>query len=156
MGMPEVRTTIIELLQTLPLWDSQVPQYEMRRIGEYYLRHFPDANEQRIPKAGGFWMRATQLAMRGPYTPGLPTRFHAQMLLTVSYPSTADPSVDEESLAFLHRIISDALLDPARWDRPDSTIISIHADGDLLMPATVDQLEGHKLLRFSFPVEYTT
>lgn len=150
MGYIEARNQVIAIVEGV---EGVVEQ--MRRTGVYTFKHFPDASDDKLPKSRGFWIRSLSHAMKGPITPALPTRMVSEMQLSVAYRSSSDPSIDDENMAFDHRVISGALLDASKWARSTSTIISIHAEGELLCPGIIEQLEGAQVLRITFPMEYT-
>jgi hypothetical protein len=157
MGMREARAQIVTIVEDLFYYDSTQDRWEARRVGgPYYgFKHYPDASDQKLPKPRGFWIRSLSHAMKGPFTPALPTRMVSEMQLSVAYRNSSDPSVDDENMAFDHRQISAALLDASKWSRSTSTIISIHAEGEELCPGVVDYVDGAKILRITFPMEYT-
>lgn len=78
------------------------------------------------------------------------------MVLTVCYLASSDPSVDDVNMASDHRQISTQLLSPTNWNRPTSTLVTLSNGEDLLMPATIDSVDGARLLRLTFPMEYTS
>lgn len=151
MAYPTARAQIVTMIEALSA-------STLKRVGDTAtttFKHFADAHEGKLPRSRGFWLRGVQHSQLGPYTPGLPTRMHSEMVLTVCYRMSSDCAVDDEVIALDHKVLSTSLLDASQWGRPTSTIISIHAAGDLLCPGVLEVVEGARLLRISFPLEYT-
>lgn len=150
MSYSLARAQIVTIVETYAM------AAESQRVGRASFKHYPDASDARLPKSRGFWLTAISHAMLGPYTPGLPQRHRSQMVLTVCYLASSDPSIDDVNMASDHRQISTQLLSPTNWNRPTSTLVTLSNGEDLLMPATIDNVDGARLLRLTFPMEYTS
>jgi hypothetical protein len=153
MGYIEARDQIVSIVQGVAAYDDSNNVWQMRRAGVYLFKHFPDASEKKLPKSRGFWCRAEQRSINTPITAVLPGRSRFGLVVTVAYHTSSDPSVDDENIAFDYRVIASALLLASNWNRPTSTIVSVSAGEDVLLPATIEPVVGARLLRISVPLE---
>ena len=147
--------TIVETLATT--YDSTNAKWRLERHIASTYKHFPDASDDKLPRSRGFWIEALAHSSFGPYTPsGSPDRWVSDMQLCVAYRKSTDANIDDDIVNFDYRQISLALVDASKWSRATSDIVSIHAEGDLLAPAVVEDLDGAKVMRITFQMEYTT
>lgn len=153
MAYSDAHAQVVTILETY-CYASNTPL--LTRGAPSKFKHFPDASDAKLPKARGFWLRGLSHWMLGPYTPALPQRHRSTVELSVCYPTGSDPSADDKLIAADHREIATQLLSAANWNRPTSTIITVSLGEDLLMPATIDRVDGAHLLRVVFPMEYTS
>jgi hypothetical protein len=127
----------------------------MGRVAVSSFKHFPDASETKLPKSRGFWIDAVSHGTVGPYTPGRISRLIADVRISVCYRTSSDTSMDDDIIAFDHQKIASALLSPSNWAQPASAIVCVSADGDDLMPSSIDTVDGARVLRIVFSLEYT-
>lgn len=154
MSYREAIAQVITIVEAVSSYDDVHLRSELRRGAPPKFRHFADASDLKLPTARGFWLRADSHAMRGPLTPGLPTRLASEVTLSIAYRASADPSVLDEIIAFDYRAVASAVLDPAKWARPSSTIIAIWTEGALLAPASITDLDGARVLRIPLTMEF--
>lgn len=76
--------------------------------------------------------------------------------IVVFYAVNSNPSLMDEIIGLDYEAISDALLNTVNWDRPTSTIISLSAGGEEILPFTADFTTetGDRVLKISFSLEH--
>lgn len=149
-GYASARATIVSIIENIA-----IPFARVERVGVGRYRHFPDASDDKLPKSRGFWLEAISHGAVGPYTPGRISRLVADVRISVCYRTSSDASMDDDIIAFDHLKIANALLSPSNWAQPASAIVCVSAAGGDLMPSTIDTVNGARLLRIVFPLEYT-
>ena len=150
-GYASARATLVSIIE-----DIALPSARAERVGVPRFKHFPDASDERLPKSRGFWLESLSHGAVGPYTPGRISRLVADMRVSVCYRASSDASMDDDIIAFDHLKIASALLSPSNWAQPSSAIVCVSVAGGDLMPSTIDTVDGARLLRIVFPMEYTT
>lgn len=131
------------------------------RGGARRFRHRPEANDTAAPQDRGFWIDAESVHFRGPMHHGaitsvLANRLRASIVLSVFYSRDNDGrSIGDDMMADYSKIVR-ALLDPsARGVFDDNRIIAIVLGGEELASASIENVDGGKILRIRFFLEYS-
>lgn len=119
------------------------------------FHHQPEANEEDLPDARGFWFGIDKMSMFGNVTPGFPRRFRYDMTLSVFYPEDINSQEILNAIGSDYASIIASLADPATWDRPTSTIVAIILGEAYIAPGTISDVGGGKMFNISFVMEFT-
>lgn len=118
------------------------------------FRHDPRGDDaQPIGGRRRFWFRVVNAVRRGPF------RLNANELsydieLVVEYQAVTDTAKLDDVIVADFEAVTAALANGANWQRPSSTIRNVGAvDANVLFGAVVEDLEGGRRLRISFPLE---
>jgi hypothetical protein len=135
--------------------EAVVPSHSRQGSGARFA-HVTEGETETLPDTRGFWFDVKSISVWGPITPNLPTRLRAQVALTVAYADDIDNARAQENIVADYISLITKLLDAAQWGRPTSTLfaVSLGADPELAK-ATIDVVEGARLLSFLFVVEFT-
>ena len=125
------------------------------RVGPYArasLRHTPAGSiSPEQLDARSFWL--TTLGMRSPAHASLQVGMtRAEMLLSVVYPETSDPSVRDTAIGEDYDVIRKQLLDEATWGGVGIRTITFGEEDAL--PMSVDNRGSHIVAEYAFTVEY--
>lgn len=124
-------------------------------MGEKF-RHDPRGDDaQPVGGRRRFWFRVVNAVRRGPF------RLQANELsydveLVIEYQAVTDTAKLDDVIVADFEAVTAALASDANWQRPASTIRNVGAvDANVLFGAVVEDLDGGRRLRVSFPLEVT-
>lgn len=118
------------------------------------FRHDPrGSDEQPIGGRRRFWLRVVNAVRRGPFR--LTTNeLSYDVELVIEYEAVTDTAKLDDVIVADFEAVTAALANDANWQRPTSTIRNVGAvDANVLFGAVVEDLEGGRRLRVSFPLE---
>ncbi len=129
---------------TNPELERRYLQLEIRAAGD---------DAQPIGGRRRFWFRAVNAVRRGPFR--LQTNeLSYDIELVVEYQAVTDTAKLDDVIVADFEAVTAALANDANWQRPASTIRNVGAvDANVLFGAVVEDLEGGRRLRISFPLE---
>ena len=139
--------------QLVSIVEAVAPTTKVLGLGDTF-RHDPRGDD--MQPVGGrrrFWLRATTLARRGPFRLQANEAIY-ELELVVEYQAASDTGLLDACIVEDFEAITAALALDSNWGRPASTIRNVGApDANVLFAASVDDVDGGKRLRVSFPLE---
>lgn len=133
--------------------EAVVPATLALGMGEKF-RHDPrGADEQPVGGRRRFWFRAVNALRRGPFR-RTANELAYDVELVIEYQAVTDTAKLDDVIVADFEAVTAALANDANWQRPASTIRNIGAvDANVLFGAVVEDLDGGRRLRVSFPLE---
>lgn len=135
--------------------EETAPTTLLLGLGEKF-RHDPRGDDaQPVGGRRRFWCRCVQTFRRGP------ARLQANeaaydVELVVEYQAANDTGLLDQCMVEDFEAITGALMLDSNWNRPASTIRNVGAiDADVLFRAGLEEVEGGRRLRITFPLEVT-
>jgi hypothetical protein len=120
------------------------------------FRHDPRGDD--IQPVGGrrrFWFRTVNALRRGPFR-RTANELAYDIELVIEYQAVTDTAKLDDVIIADFEAVTAALADDANWQRPASTIRNVGAvDANVLFGAVVEDIDGGRRLRVSFPLEVT-
>lgn len=117
------------------------------------FKYAPDANDVALPFTRGFWVSLSSMSVRGPTPIGFAYRQRDMVELSVVYHRDFSPRDLDDCIAADYREITKRLANPSTWGRPTSTIIALsESASDDQFVSSIDDVDGARILRVSFPV----
>jgi hypothetical protein len=141
--------------QLVSIVEATAPTTLLLGLGDKF-RH--DARGDDAQPVGGrrrFWLRAVQGFRRGPSRLQVNEGMY-DVELVVEYQAANDSGLLDSCMAEDFEAITAALMRDSNWNRPASTIRNVGAvDADVLFRAGLEDVEGGRRLRITFPLEVT-
>lgn len=120
------------------------------------LRHESTATDESLPQTRGFWLRLASMSVSGNTPVGRAYRQRDVVTVSIAYKRDVDAADLEVAIASDYQAICRRLVDPANWARSTSTIVAIEPEAQpQYLTATIEDLEGARILRLSVVVEHT-
>jgi hypothetical protein len=120
------------------------------------FRH--DARGDDAQPVGGrrrFWFRTVNALRRGPFR-RTANELTYDIELVIEYQAVTDTAKLDDVIVADFEAVTAALANDANWQRPASTIRNVGAvDANVLFGAVVEDIDGGRRLRVSFPLEVT-
>lgn len=102
-----------------------------------------------------FFMTASDIASRGPFTPrGRSNRRIDTLSVVVVYQADLEDGLLEEIVSADYDAISARLLDTALWESSTSTIVSLTEGDDRMIPATISRDDNAVTMTMTLTVEH--
>lgn len=135
--------------------EETAPTTLLLGLGDKFRYDARGDDDQPVGGRRRFWIRAMQGFRRGP------ARAHANeglydVELVVEYQAVNDAGLLDSCMVEDFEAITGALMLDSNWGRPASTIRNVGAvDADVLFRAGLEDVEGGRRLRITFPLEVT-
>jgi hypothetical protein len=120
------------------------------------FRHDPRGDDaQAVGGRRRFWFRAVNALRRGPFR-RTANELVYDIELVIEYQAVTDTAKLDDVIVADFEAVTAALANDANWQRPASTIRNVGAvDANVLFGAVVEDIDGGRRLRVSFPLEVT-
>lgn len=118
------------------------------------FRHDPRGDDgQPVGGRRRFWFRVVNALRRGPFRL-VANELAYDIELVIEYQAVTDTAKLDDVVVADFEAVTAALANDANWQRPASTIRNVGAvDANVLFGAVVEDVEGGRRLRISFPLE---
>lgn len=146
-GQDGVRAKIVSIVSNTAPTDLRLG------AGSRFI-HDPTGHDDKPPNTRGFYLRLTGGALVDYRTPTRPVRHACDVELTIAYRLVTDLAVLDEVIEADRVAVSASLLTTPDWNSATTKIDSLSEGAPLLMQTTQVDVEGARLLRFSFPLRY--
>lgn len=118
------------------------------------LKHYQDGTPEGGLDSRAFFFELIQAADRRLLRSAGATWTTASIDLVVVYREDINPAALLEAQLGDYRAIAVRMLNDVNWGRPSSTITRI-GDGEQLLVATIERVEGGSLMRVRIPIDFT-
>lgn len=118
------------------------------------FRHDPRGDDgQPVGGRRRFWFRVVNALRRGPFRL-VANELAYDIELVIEYQAVTDTAKLDDVVVADFEAVTAALANDANWQRPASTIRNVGAvDANVLFGSVVEDVEGGRRLRISFPLE---
>lgn len=141
--------------QLVTIVEGVAPTTKLLGLGDTFRHDSRGDDAQPVGGRRRFWFRCVQAFRRGP------ARLQANegmydVELVVEYQAANDTGLLDSCIVEDFEAITGALMLDSNWARPASTIRNVGAiDADVLFRAGLEDVEGGRRLRITFPLEVT-
>lgn len=114
----------------------------------------PAGGDDNVPDSRGFWLEVDAVSERRIIRSAGAAWTTADVTIAIAYRYDVDRDKLLDAQMQDYRELTKRLLDDSQWGRPTSTITRI-GDGDRLLGATFERIDGASIVRIKIPVDYT-
>ena len=141
------------LTQLISVVEASTPSTKKRGYPKEFT-HVPSSSNEKLPQERGFWFTYASGYMVGPMHPTFPHWIRAEMTLSVRYASDVETEAALDIIMQDYILLAGRLSNTANWNQPTSTIQSVNTGDAQQMPFTIDDVEGARILRISFLLDF--